>query len=289
MNAAEFHSSRQFTQTPYGRIAHLERGSGPAVLFMHGFPLNSFQWRDVIEDLAPARRCLAPDLMGLGYSEIAAEQDISFESQAKMLAAFLDDKNARQVDIVANDSGGGMSQVFAAAYPERVRSLTLTNCEVADLWMTPMLEPFFAALATGVAIEGIKVMCEDQAVAHSQLGPTYENVTAVLTPEVTKLYLAPLVESEKRCAQLKKFGDAKRNMAQIVAAGPRLRESKFPTQVIWGEADTAFNMEKSLDWLRKNIGGMGKVTLVPRAKLFWPEEHPRLLSVMLREFWASHQ
>jgi hypothetical protein len=60
-----------------------------------------------------------------------------------------------------------MSQVFAAAYSERVRSLMLRNCEVADLWMTPMLEPFFATLASGVAIEGIKGMCEDQGVAHS--------------------------------------------------------------------------------------------------------------------------
>jgi haloalkane dehalogenase len=287
MNVEQFHSARQFTQTPYGKIAHLERGTGPAVLFMHGFPLNSYQWRDVIEDLAPTRRCLAPDLMGLGYSEIPVEQDISFESQAKMLAAFLDAKGVREVDIVANDSGGGMSQVFAAAYPNRVRSLTLTNCEVADLWLTPMLEPFFAALASGAAIQGIKAMVSNPEIVHAQLGPTYENVAAVLTPEVIKLYFGPLAETDQRSAQLQKFGDAKRNMAQLVAAGQKLRESKFPAQVIWGDADTAFDKEKSLDWLRKNIGGMRKVTLVPRAKLFWPEEHPRLLTVLLREFWGE--
>ncbi len=287
MNAEQFHSARQFTQTPFGRLAHIERGTGPAVLFMHGFPLNSFQWRDVIEDLAPTRRCIAPDLMGLGYSEIPAEQDISFESQAKMLAAFLDAKGVREVDVVANDSGGGMSQVFAVAYPNRVRSLTLTNCEVADLWMTPMLEPFFSALASGAAIQGLKMMVASPEVAHAQLGSTYENAAAILTPDVIKLYLAPLVESDQRCAQLQKFADTKRTMASLVAAGPKLRESKFPVQVIWGGADTAFDQEKSLEWLRKNIGGMRKVTIVPRAKLFWPEEHPRLLTVLLREFWGE--
>jgi haloalkane dehalogenase len=287
MNAEQFHSARQFTQTPFGKIAHLERGTGPTILFIHGFPLNSFQWRDVIEDLAPTRRCLAPDLMGLGYSEISAEQDLSFESQVKMLAAFLDAKGVREVDIVANDSGGGMAQVFAAAHPNRVRSLTLTNCEVADLWLTPMIEPFFAALASGVAIQGLKAVVSNPEIAHAQLGPTYENAAAVLTPEVIKLYFGPLTENDQRSAQLQKFGDAKRNMAQLVEAGQKLRESKFPAQVIWGDADTAFDKEKSLDWLRKNIGGMRKVTLVPRAKLFWPEEHPRLLSVLLREFWGE--
>ncbi len=287
MNAEQFHSTRQFTQTPFGRIAHVERGTGPAVLFLHGFPLNSFQWRDLIEDLAPSRRCIAPDLMGLGYSEVPAEQDISFESQAQMLVAFLDAKGVREVDVVANDSGGGMSQVFAAAYPNRVRSLTLTNCEVADLWLTPMLAPFFDALASGAAVRGIKMMVGSPELVHAQLGPTYENVTNALTPEVIKVYFGPLAETDQRSAQLQKFGDAKRNMAQLVAAGPRLRESKFPAQVIWGDADTAFDQEQSLEWLRKNIGGMRKVTLVPRAKLFWPEEHPRLLSVLLREFWGE--
>lgn len=287
MNAPEFQASRKFADTPFGRIAYVERGSGPVALFVHGFPLCSYQWRHALDELSPVRTCVAPDMMGLGYSEIPDKQDISFESQAKMLAAFLDAKGVREVDIVANDSGGGMSQVFAAACPNRVRSLTLTNCEVADLWLTPMLEPFFSSLASGAALQGVKMMVGNPEVVHAQLGPTYENAAAILTPEVIKLYLGPLVESDQRCAQLQKFGDAKRNMAQLVSAGQKLRESKFPAQVIWGDADTAFDKEKSLDWLRKNIGGMRKVTLVPRAKLFWPEEHPRLLTVLLREFWSG--
>jgi haloalkane dehalogenase len=53
---------------PFGRIAHIDRGTGPAALFLHGFPLSSFQWRGAIDRLKHVRRCLAPDFMGLGHT-----------------------------------------------------------------------------------------------------------------------------------------------------------------------------------------------------------------------------
>jgi hypothetical protein len=69
-----FHASRQFVPTRFGRIAYVERGSGPAALFLHGLPLNGFQWRGSLERLSAHRRCLVPDLIGLGYTEAPDQQ-----------------------------------------------------------------------------------------------------------------------------------------------------------------------------------------------------------------------
>jgi haloalkane dehalogenase len=286
MNASEFHSTRQFTATPFGRIAHVERGAGPAALFVHGLPLCGFQWRETLDDLAPARRCIAPDLMGLGYSEVKPGQDISFESQAKMLAAFLDARDIAQVDLVGNDTGGGVSQIFAALNPDRVRTLTLTNCEVHDLWPNAMLQQFYGALKSGIVGESFKKMATDQAVARTMLGAVYEN-TAVLTPETLDCYFRPFAESSERRELVRGFSEALKNRDQLMAMAPQLKNLKVPTQVIWGEADTAFDTPASLEWLRTNLGNLRRITTVPRAKLFWPEEHPRLLSVLLKEFWAA--
>lgn len=68
---------------------------------------------------------------------------------------------------------------------------------------------------------------------------------------------------------------------------PKLKISKIPAQIIWGDADPVFDLGPSLDWLRANLGSLKKVTVVPRAKLFFPEEHPRLMSVLLPEFWNT--
>ncbi len=71
MDAKAFHASRRFLQTSFGRIAYIERGTGDVALFLHGFPLNSFQWRGALDRLSSHRRCIAPDFMGLGYTEVA--------------------------------------------------------------------------------------------------------------------------------------------------------------------------------------------------------------------------
>ena len=129
MNAAKFHSSRRYVKTKHGRIAYFERGSGPVALFLHGFPLNSFQWRGVIPRLSEYRRCVAPDFLALGYTEVAEGQSVAPKSQVDMLAAFLDRLSIGRVDLIANDSGGAIAQLFVARYPERVRTLLLTNCD----------------------------------------------------------------------------------------------------------------------------------------------------------------
>ncbi len=55
--------------------------------------------------------------MGLGYTEIAPAQDVSFTAQAQMVAEVLDALGIDKIDLVANDSGGAIAQIFAAHHP----------------------------------------------------------------------------------------------------------------------------------------------------------------------------
>ncbi|HXO96988.1 MAG TPA: alpha/beta fold hydrolase, partial [Chthoniobacterales bacterium] len=120
--------SKHSVSTPSGRINYSERGTGPVALFVHGVLLNGYLWRYQQEALSDVRRTIAVDLLAHGDTEIDLHQDVSVTANAKMLAEFLDVLAIDQVDVVGNDSGGGISQIFCALYPERVRSLTLTNC-----------------------------------------------------------------------------------------------------------------------------------------------------------------
>jgi len=131
-------------------------------------------------------------------------------------------------------------------------------------------------------------MLSDIALARRQLGAlVYEDVE-VFTPEtVVQIYLAPIVASDDRIVQFQQLCDWQKNRPQLMEVAPKLKASKIPTQIIWGEADPVFDMEPSLAWLQTNLGGLKKITRVPRAKLFFPEEHPRLVSVLLNEFWKN--
>ena len=118
---------KQRVTTRVGEVAYAERGEGPAALFVHGVFLNSFYWRHVIERLSGERRCLAPDLLGHGSTPVKQDQDVSLRVQAELLDAFCDAMGLDEVDVVANDSGSAIAQIFAARHPERIRTLTLTN------------------------------------------------------------------------------------------------------------------------------------------------------------------
>src|SRR5215471_1911356 len=138
-----------FANTPSGRIAYIEQGSGPAALFLHGVLLNNHLWRHQLAALSDVRRCIALDLLAHGQTEIESTQDVSSTANAEMVAQFLDALHIDRVDLVGNDSGGGIALIFAARYPDRVRSLTLTDCDAHDNWPPEAFKPFLAMAASG--------------------------------------------------------------------------------------------------------------------------------------------
>src|SRR5262245_11793559 len=110
-------ATKRTVDTPSGRIAYVESGSGPVALFVHGVLLNGHLWRHQLESLADVRRCIAVDLLAHGDTEIESTQDVSVTANARMLLQFLDALGIDRVDLVGNDSGGGIAQIFAALHP----------------------------------------------------------------------------------------------------------------------------------------------------------------------------
>src|SRR5258706_8866806 len=139
----------KFAATRSGDIAYVERGSGPPALFVHGVFLNHHLWRHVIDRVSDLRRCIAIDLLAHGATQTSPEQDVDFTAQAEMLDAVCESLKLDQVDLVANDSGGGIAQIFAARHPARIRSLTLTNCDTHDNWPPKPFQPLMSLAAQG--------------------------------------------------------------------------------------------------------------------------------------------
>lgn len=283
-----FHSARRFADTSFGKIAYIDRGTGAAALFLHGFPLNSFQWRGAIGRLAPRRRCIAPDFLGLGYTEIRDGQSVAPDAQLSMVTTLLDSLSIDRVDVIANDSGGAIAQLLAARHPERVRTLLLTNCDTeidsppaamlpviemskagtyVDKWLVPWLED--KALARSA--EGIGGMC--------YADPAYP------TDEAIECYFGPLVRSARRKAQVEAYAVALgRNPLEGVEAA--LRRCRAPMRIVWGTGDTIFS-GKSPDYLDRTSGNSRGVRRLAGRKLFWPEELPSVIGDEALRLWAS--
>ena len=193
-------------ETPSGRISYASAGSGPAALFVHGVVLSKHLWRHQLTELSDLRRCIAVDLLAHGDTGIAPDQDVSVTANAKMLKEVLDVLKIDQVDLVGNDSGGGIAQIFAALNPERVRTLTLTNCDTHDNWPPEAFKPFVDMVKAGGLRDALNAMLADKTIFRSPgaLGPAYERPETV-TDEDIETYLRPLVRTEQRTRDLQRF------------------------------------------------------------------------------------
>ena len=207
-------ANTQTIQTPSGRIAYTEQGTGPVALFVHGVLLNKHLWRHQLAHLSDIRRCIAVDLLAHGETDIAGDQDVSVTANAKMLEQFLDALNVEQADLVGNDSGGGIAQIFSALCPQRVRSLTLTDCDVHDNWPPAAFKPFLAMAAGGGLRGTLEAMLSSKDIYRSPqaLGPAYEHPEQV-TDESIETYLRPLVRTEQQYARPPTFSGGLRQRA----------------------------------------------------------------------------
>ena len=276
--------SKQRVSTSSGRINYTDRGTGPVALFVHGVLLNGYLWRYQQEALSDIRRTIAVDLLAHGKTEIGPGQDVSVTANAKMLAEFLDALAIDKVDIVGNDSGGGICQIFCALYSERVRSLTLTNCDTHDNWPPVAFQPFVAMVKAGGLRQTLDAMLSDKAIYRSPdaLGPAYEHPEK-LSDDTIERYLRPLVATEQRTRDLERFVNAFDNK-HTVAIESKLKTLQAPTLIVWGTDDVYFDVKWS-QWLSKTIPGTKRRVEFEGARIFFPEERPEDFNKELRDFW----
>jgi len=287
MTAAQFHAARKFCVTEHGRIAYLDIGDGPVALLLHGFPLNSFQWRGAIPLLSLMRRCIAPDFLALGYTEVAEGQAVDARTQVAMLAQLLDKQSISKVDIIASDSGGAVAQLFVARYPDRVNSLLLTNCDTEPNSPPPAVLPVIALGRQGrFADEWIGKWVADKNLARSDsgLGGQCYMVPTNLSDETIETYLAPLVNSPQRRSFTNAYAAAlaPNSLAGIEAS---LKHCYVATRVVWGTGDTIFSPSDG-EYLARTVANSLGLRKVPGAKLFFPEELPEVIVEEARFLWS---
>ena len=275
-------------ETPSGRISYASAGSGPVALFVHGVVLNKHLWRHQLTELSDIRRCIAVDLLAHGYTEIEPDQDVSVTANAKMLKEVLDVLKIDKVDLIGNDSGGGIAQIFAALNPERVRTLTLTNCDTHDNWPPEAFKPFVDMVRAGGLRDTLNAMLANKTIFRSAgaLGPAYEQPETV-TDEDIETYLLPLVRTEQRTRDLQRFVVAFDNKHTRLIE-PQLRKLQAPTLIVWGTDDVYFPV-KWAHWLAETIPGAKPAVELTGARIFFPEERADEFNQLLRDHLLAQQ
>ena len=282
----ELEAHRRSAATELGEISYLDVGEGPTALFVHGVFTNALFWRNVLADAATQRRCIAIDLPAHGQTRTTESWDLSLGGLAQALVALCDATDAGQVDLVANDTGGAVAQIFAATNPQRLRSMTLTNCDTQGNIPPPGFVPVVDLARQGALAEVVKGLATDFSLARSDagFGSGYERPQD-LPDEVLRAYLAPLAESDLRARELERCV-AQLEPGPLLAIEPQLKELETPTLLVWGTGDPFFDLSWAR-WLRDTIPGVTEIVEIEGAKLFFPDERAADLIPHLRRHWDA--
>ena len=285
MQLSELNAHRHTAATRFGEISYLDLGAGPTALFVHGIATNAYLWRHVMDALSGQRRCIAIDLPLHGQSPVTAEQDLSLAALAASLEDFCDVLGLTAVDLVANDTGGAIAQIFAARHPHRLATLTLTNCDTVDNLPPEAFKPMVELAAAGnLAPSAVAMFANLEAAAKVSFASGYEHLDQI-DRDVIRSYLQPCFGTIEQARQFERLL-VSLEVGDLQAVMPQLRELTVPTLVVWGTGDVFFDVSWAY-WLRDTIPGTTRVVTVDGARLFFPEERPMDLVPHLEQHWAA--
>ena len=270
----------RFASLHAGRMHYVDEGHGDPILFVHGTPTWSFEYRHLIRALAPAHRCVAPDHFGFGLSERPGQFAYSPEAHAAALSEFVDQAGLDGYTLVVHDFGGPIGLPLALASQSRVARIVLMNT-----WMWPFdddPEMLKRARIAGSAFGAW--MYRHLNFSLKVLMPGAYGSRARLTPDVHRQYLEVFRDKDARVQVLHALARAltgsRDHYAALWAEAARLR--RVPSLIVWGLKDTAFKPSQLARW--REALPAAEVVILEEAG-HWPhEEEPQAVIDAMQRF-----
>lgn len=109
------------------KLHYVDVGTGDTILFVHGTPSWSFDYRHIIKKLKSRFRCIAIDHIGFGLSDKPKAYDYSTQHHAHTLEKFILTKKLTNITLVVHDFGGPIGLSVAVKHPELISKIVIMN------------------------------------------------------------------------------------------------------------------------------------------------------------------
>ena len=271
----------RFVDTPRGHQMHyVDEGAGDPIVFVHGNPAWSFEFRHLIAGLRSEFRCIAADHVGFGLSSRShRKEDHHPAAHAEAFSALMDDLDVRDVTLFMTDWGGPIGLDFARRFPDRIKQIVISNT-----WCWPVNRDFHFRFFSSVMASPLgQHLIKRRNFFVNGVMPRAVGNKGALTPETMEHYRKAQPSPDERAANAALPG-------LIVGATDWLREiwderSAFtgkPALVLWGNKDIAFRT-KELDQWRAELADC-EVHEFADCGHFLAEEAPDRILPLLRAF-----
>lgn len=259
-----------------GRMHVVDVGSGPTVLFVHGTPTWSFEWRHQIRALSKEYRCVAADHLGFGLSERPTDAEYRPEDHARRLQRLVEVLGLDRFTLVVHDYGGPIGLPLALE-PGRVERVVIVNTFAWDLshWR-------FTGWLAGT--RWFRFLYERANFSVRVILPSAYGDRRKLTPAIYAQYLAPFPDRDGRGRVLWALAKALHGSGAFYRSlwDRRAALTRIPAMLIWGMKDSAFGPPELARWR----GALPHAEVVELAGAgHWPhEEEPEAFTAALRRF-----
>jgi pimeloyl-ACP methyl ester carboxylesterase len=251
-------------------VGYTDEGKGPALVLVHGFPLNRRVWDRQVEAFKSTHRVIAPDLRGFGETE-ATGGPVSMGRFAEDLFALMQHLKVGPVTFVGHSMGGYVALAFATAFPQALQGLVLvctkSGADAAEAAAARR------ALAERVPEEGVAIVVD--AMAPKMLSAS--NTDAAMAAEVRGFMLP---------SKPKGVIGALLGMAERTDMGTWLGQLRVPTLVVTGAADTLIPPSES-EALAKAIPS-AQLDIIPDGGHLVAFEHADAFNEVLSVWLAAH-
>jgi haloalkane dehalogenase len=264
----------------HGRMHYVDEGAGAPVLLIHGTPTWSFEYRHVINALAPHARVIAPDHLGFGLS--ARPRDFAYtpEAHSENLLELIDRLDLRNVTLVVHDFGGPIGLRLALDRPDRIARIVIINS-----WLWPFDDDAVMAKRARVAGGWVgKFLYKYFNASLRLIMPSAYGNRVALTTRIHQQYLEVFRNRDARVRVLHRLA------VSLLGSSPyfsrlhdRMEElRRRPVLIVWGLKDSAFQPYQLERWRRE----LPEATVVTVDQAgHWPhEEAPDAVIAAIGQF-----
>ena len=279
LNTNEYPFKHHYFKVNDTTMHYVDEGEGEVLLFVHGTPSWSFEFRNVIKFLSKKYRCIAIDHIGFGLSEKPAKYDYTVQNHTASLLKLITHLQLNQFTMLVHDFGGIIGLAAAEQIPEKIKGLVILNTWCRSIQDEPEYKKMKVILGSPL----MPWLYRYLNFSAKYILPAAFGERSRLTPEIHQHFLRPFSKASERNGTIAFAKSLLRDQDYYASIGKKLSILKDkPVLIIWGMKDE-FITEKHLLWMQEQFPG-SKVVRYDDAGHFVLEEKSVVAGPVIAEF-----
>lgn len=287
--SAEFPYESKYVSVLGSKIHYIEEGEGDPIIFLHGIPTSSYLWRNVIPALSPYARCIAPDLIGMGKSDLPNIPYRIFD-HIQYIEEFIDVLGLKNITFMLHGWGSVIGFDIAMRKPERVKAIAFLEAHVQPVtdWSRVSLPVQELWMVLSAPDGGYDVIMNSNYFVNKVMP---NGALRRLTEKEMEHYRAPFLRPGG-CKVLWQYlqdlplGDGPKDVEDLIADySKKLELSKIPKLMMYAVPGFMTTIS-TVEWARDHLPNITLVD-VGDALHFAPETNPARIGSELRNWYRG--